>query len=583
MSYLKLIFLFLILNCSYAVDNERFQPATTAKEHLAKASTAQTVQERQIHQLSAVKALLAHHHLDQAEQLLFSIEKNSDAYVEQQKKILLAELYLAKQQPQQALVYVQRLGDISQLTVDTQADYYQIAAETYRRNNNLGENVIARINLMLLQPNKYDTEETRAEVFRDLQRLPIERLLVLQAENSAPTMLGWLDLAVIAKQFANQPIALVNHIKQWQRKYPVHSAQKMWGDDATLNEVVAAAKIIPRQVALLLPLSGAQAKSGKDFLDGFKAAFNTAENGEQIAVIKVYDVNYNNVMSQYRRAINDGARLVIGPMTKSAVEQLSEVVVPTLALNYTEQKNYHENLLQFGLSLVQEGEEVAKLAWQKGKGKILIVTPNNVAGNKTKQAFVEQWQQLGGTIAGSLTYATKVDFAEQVAAFLHVENFADKVNKNNYSGLRRKDFDSVFLVADPDQAKQLEVLLQKNYAKENIPIFATSSVYHDSNHAPYYEVKNLLFVDLPWILKNDVLVHALRYRARNKNNVASPMYALGVDSYRLALLFKRLQLLPNFAIDGVTGQILLNNNQQIYRQLPTIKLVDGRPKRLMVK
>ena len=84
--------------------------------------------------------------------------------------------------------------------------------------------------------------------------------------------------------------------------------------------------------------------------------------------MRVYPVNEDslNVLTVYEQAIESGARIVIGPLTRAGVAALaasSLVTVPTLALNTLEQSSPQPaRLYLFSLNVEQEARQIAQLA-----------------------------------------------------------------------------------------------------------------------------------------------------------------------------------------------------------------------------
>ena len=162
-----------------------------------------------------------------AEQLLTSIIDEHDVIFSQQKNLLMTQLYLKKSQPKEALKSLLKVSDLSQLPLDMQADYYRDAAATYLRNNDLLNSIIARIKLIDLQPNKAESIAEQEGILRDLQTISFLNLQNTLKNNDDLKIAGWIELAIIAKQYANQSVALASNIKQWKLQYPTTIAQQI--------------------------------------------------------------------------------------------------------------------------------------------------------------------------------------------------------------------------------------------------------------------------------------------------------------------------------------------------------------------
>src|SRR5690606_20177948 len=100
---------------------------------------------------------------------------------------------------------------------------------------------------------------------------------------------GWLALGALATSTGRQGIGWSNGVIRWQKAYGDHPA----------NSVVAEMQIpdggaldYPRQIALLLPLSGQTAAAGGAIQNGFFGAYFAAQSGlNDEQRIRVYDVN----------------------------------------------------------------------------------------------------------------------------------------------------------------------------------------------------------------------------------------------------------------------------------------------------
>jgi outer membrane PBP1 activator LpoA protein len=101
-----------------------------------------------------------------------------------------------------------------------------------------------------------------------------------------------------------------------------------------------------------------------------------------------------DIAQVYERAVQDGARLVIGPLTRSAVSALARsnlVSVPTLALNGPEvEVSLPSELHVFGLQLENEAKQIAQIASEKGRRRALA-EPATARCQTTHSGFVDEW------------------------------------------------------------------------------------------------------------------------------------------------------------------------------------------------
>jgi len=216
--------------------------------------------------------------------------------------------------------------------------------------------------------------------------------------------------------------------------------------------------------------------------------------------------------------------------------------------------------------------------------------PQGAWGNQIQQTFLQRWQQLGGNEIGIISFSNQENIATDIASALNVDQSKQRAQQLQstidesvkFIPRRRQDIDGIFLVAAPEQARQIRPLLQFYYAG-NLSIFSVANIYsgYVSTRADR-DLNNIYFNDMPWVLRKTQYINKLKqqiqlawptnFRANNR------LYGLGVDAFTLSLLSLRLAILPNFALNGVTGQLYLNSQQQIYRQLLWAHFVTGVPR-----
>lgn len=335
----------------------------------------------------------------------------------------------------------------------------------------------------------------------------------------------------------------------------------------------------PQQVALLLPLSGALSGSAQAIRDGFITAYNDANAQNRPAHINVIDTSNMGVQSAYQQAIAQGADFVVGPLTKSDVQTISNTVsVPTLALNYLDPGQVTPaQLYQFGLSPVDEARQTAALAWQKGARNAIIIAPAGSWGQSVATAFRAQWQALGGNVVDNLFFSgSNQAISRQIQNLLHFSQ-PDK----SVAPTRRHDFDVIFLAASPSAGRQVRPLLKFYYAGD-VPVYATSLIYSGVPRSSLdADLDGITFCDAPWALGNRVAEANLRQRvslfwsANFQQN--GRLYAVGVDSFNLMMQLKQLSASSSRNLSGATGTLYLDSQHRVVRQLACAQFRQGVP------
>ena len=301
-------------------------------------------------------------------------------------------------------------------------------------------------------------------------------------------------------------------------------------------------------IALILPLNIPAFKQPAEAVKQGVLTASKAQAGSP--PIQIYPTNEepNDVLAVYQQALNNGARVIIGPLTKTAVVALAEsnlVTVPTLALSVPDVEITNRNLYLFGLSLDAEARQVAQYMRRVGRQSVLIISSANTLGKRLKAAFSETWQRQGGNIAGHFTYSATIDL---------------NTLRDNASKIQA---DAVFLALSSREAG-----LARPYLPSHLASYATSQVFSGFTATNIVDLGGVRFLDMPWMLQADHPAVMVFYRADKPLRADDErLYAMGIDAYRLAQLFYQGAIPSSGTIlDGVTGQIGLIR-QQFTREL----------------
>lgn len=381
------------------------------------------------------------------------------------------------------------------------------------------------------------------------------------AGTNDPTKQGWIQLALISKRDSRNTPQLINDLMAWRAQYPNHPGNSLLPDNTTLTQLLSQPK--PKQIAILLPQSGAYSSAGQTVRAGLMNSYYQSGGKQNI---KFYDTTAStNISALYQQAIQDGADAVIGPLIKSDVETLASTgnfSAQTLALNYTTSLfgSLPANFYEFGLLPEDDVAQMAQRAKREGGSHAIVIAPQSAYGERMMSAFKNQWSANGGSIQDTYTYNTNADFNADIAALLKVNPETDKklsqsgADRTTLSKQRRQDFDVIILFGNSREAHIIVPLLRYYYA-DNIPIFATSSIESGDATAD---------MDL-----NGVTICDIPYAGTDK------MYAVGADAYTISQNLPRMQALPRFPLYGDTGALYLNSDHQIHRHIPCTRIQNG--------
>ncbi|MCW8825588.1 MAG: penicillin-binding protein activator, partial [Gammaproteobacteria bacterium] len=146
-----------------------------------------------------------------------------------------------------------------------------------------------------------------------LSHLPQEELDGIILGRSSSTLQGWADLIAITRELTRFPDEFSNQLSLWKRRYPEHTAQASLVDD--LLERSRNLVLNPKQIAILLPLSGSYAKAAGALRDGIVASYLADPHKDEIT-LRFYDTagNPEFIETIFQKAINDGAEFIVGPL-----------------------------------------------------------------------------------------------------------------------------------------------------------------------------------------------------------------------------------------------------------------------------
>ncbi len=498
------------------------------------------------------------------------------------KALLLGKIDLSEKHPQRALKKLASVRNTEQLPVYEQAQFHEALAHSYQALNRPLEAITERIKLDNILPDPLSRDNNRRALWFALTTLPVAELKTLAVESAPGSILkGWSELALIARKSPAHPEKMLVKLERWQQTFANHPARALLPE--SLEAMRDKLHTKPQQIALLLPLSGPLSGPGHAVQDGFMAALR--EDGAVTqTTLRLYDTHKLSAASAYHRAISDGADYVIGPLSKSNVTTVAAMQhpVPTLLLNNTNTRT-QDNAYQFGLSPPNEARQVAMKARRAGFSRALVIAPVGSWGDETLAAFQQEWKSLRAQVVDTLRFdPDEPEYLNEAIRNL-LQAVPDderkkqlkllaKNPKAEQGPLRREDFDVVFLLAYPSNARQIMPLLRYYYAGK-IPVYATSSIYTGTqNTMADRDLDPIIFCDMPFVLQNPGM--------KQKNwpegfNSYTRLYALGMDSYTLGTALNALLLFPALGTDNKTGALYLTLDHRISRILPFAQFEEG--------
>ena len=308
-------------------------------------------------------------------------------------------------------------------------------------------------------------------------------------------------------------------------------------------------------IALLLPLNaGALARHADMVRQGFLAAASAQPLPLPVRVYPTSDDD-GAVLAAYEQAVESGARLVVGPLTRANVTALAKnatLPVTTLALNQPDAKTWPARLVVFTLNTEAEARQIAQFAFRDGRRRTLTVSDDSALSRRIQRAFAEELQRQGGAVVADFRYAAD----PQRLALIRQE-------------ATPKLADSVFLALDTASARAARPVIDAA-----LPVYATSQANPGrGDPLARRELEGVRFVDMPWLLSPQHSAVMVYPRPRTDAIDLERLYAFGIDAARLAQSLLRSR--DNVTLDGVTGALRLTRDGQFTRELTTAQFEGG--------
>lgn len=441
--------------------------------------------------------------------------------------------------------------------------------------------VEARAALEPLLPTDWERDSNRAALWDTLGDVPMARLREIMPP--PPDDFGaWVELEFLTRAQRFDPPTLEESLRLWESRYPDHPAA-----DRDYRAELLARHLegigYPERIAVLLPLSGDLADAGRAVRDGMLAAYFHSD-AEDRPVLIFHDVGDDgeDPWAAYMRAAQDGADLVIGPLTRPAVQVFAEarsLPVPVLALNGApDELQPPTGLYRFGLLPEDDARAAARYAYASGQRHVAVLVPDGDWGRRVGRAFSEELEAAGGVVVGRQSYSeSSQDHAFSLRRLFALEDSDTRRRRVQgtvggtieYEPRRRQDIDAIFVGAFQDQARVIRPQIRFHQGT-TLPVLTTSHAYVGRVSDADSDLVGVTFFDSPWSLGESTPAPDRRTLERmlggNLGNHGA-LYGLGADAYRLIPQLRRLRDDPAQRIDGATGTLWIDQTGHVRRDL----------------
>jgi hypothetical protein len=259
---------------------------------------------------------------------------------------------------------------------------------------------------------------------------------------------------------------------------------------------------------------------------------------------------------------------------------------PLLALNFLPDGEPAPPLFfQFALSPVEEAKLVASRVLSDGHRLGIAIVPAGDWGSRVLGAFTQQLQSGGGTVlASTMIDPSQADYSDELKQVLGIDQSRARLEKLEsllgtrleFVPRRREDIQFIFSPASAGVERLLQPQLRFFYAG-GIPTYATSYAFEPDPRANQ-DLDGLMFPGMPWMLGSP-LADAVRSAAGQAWPSGGPrlgdLFAFGFDAYRIAEALRENRAPSSLDLSGLTGQLTLEPDGHIHRQLVWAQLRGG--------
>jgi uncharacterized protein len=460
-------------------------------------------------------------------------------------KILEAKLSAAQQDFDTVLRLLIPLQAEKGLLPSANASLHATLALAYDNRNNPLRALEQRCQTELYLAEKTEVEANQMQIWQSLTTVPKESLLEMRGDSPDAVVQGWIDLALVAKHFDQGG----RDIEQWRKTYGEHPAS-----DKLLQMLAneTSTKVFPpieENVALLLPLeTPGFAVAAEAVQAGFMAAADVAHAHPRVQIYPTRG-DRDQIALTYRRAIEEGASYVAGPLTREEVATLNSsklITVPTLALNALQEGVAPaDKIILFGLPVEEESRQLASIVRAQGIQSVIVAVADSALARRMAQAFAAEWTGLEG------------------ATVLQIEFSADSNMAELKAQITEHPADMIFLAANAEQARAV-----RPYLDQAIPTYGLSHIYDGNPENTLNSALSAIhFVDMPWLLESANPEYSEYRHAASAlpPGEAQRWFAVGVDAWHI-LSAQAGGTIDTLALRGLSGKLSMQGNR-IVRKL----------------
>ena len=574
-----------------------------ANVYLAQAANSKDPQQRDTNLLLAAHAYINANDYAAAQKLLKSIQPS----LTQSPTLLAEHKYLTARVLEHTSTYSDALKTLNypsnwSLPSWQMTAYHQFKAHLYQLNKQPIEQV-RELSLLTTYLPPAQANEVNNTIWQVLQPMHEQTIKTFTQDAKSPVFAGWLQLAYIAKHYAVDPTQLVRYLGEWQKQNPYHPAAAKLPAD--LDRALNAKPFTPKNIAVLLPLTGPRANAANAIRQGILASYMAKQN-DQVAV-NFYDTA-NDAASAYQQALTAGAEFIIGPLLPTEIEQIQVMnaantattnalanaanpdktantvaaapaaPVPQLFLNQVDKFTPDPNKFYFALSPAQEAADAAEHLYQDGVTMPLLLASNDALGKRMAESFIQAWKKKSDNVVEVYYYDGGDKMKTTVQDALGVRDSQARIarikellgNSVQADFRSRQDIDAIYMISTPQDLTLLKAFIDVNFSvfTQPVPLYTSSrSRVENESTQTAQDLNNLTLSDAPWLMQNgeeNLMVNTL---FSGWNNSQKRLFVMGYDAMDLIGRLAQMRSFTGYQFNGRSGALSVSPDGIVNRQL----------------
>jgi outer membrane PBP1 activator LpoA protein len=574
-------------NAARKGDHEQ---AATTYERIAESKTAS---EQIDLQLSAAREWLAANRPAEALRVIRALSGPLTPTQSLERSLIDADSALLSNRAAEAWQKISAIPDATGATSGSR--YYPLKMRIALATDRPVDGVRAEMAAEHYSVNAAETTQLRTQLLAGL-RTARERGVKLDPTASPdPTVRGWLELGAIATDTHGVSLNGAAESAGWRARYPNHPALEILPQAVPAPLVSAAAG---GRIALLLPLTGPAANQATTVRDGFQSAYDQLPQATR-PDLRLYDTGALPPAQAIAEARSAGSSIIVGPLTRedvSAVAALGSQSIPILALNYLPaDRQAPSGMYQYALSPENEARLVARRLVADGRRRGIALGPRGEWGSRVIDAFTRELTADGGSLISQAEYdSNENDYGYPLQSILRVSDSEARHQRLQsvlgtkllFEPRHRADIEFVFMITErPNNARLMLPQLKFAYAGD-IPTYALSTAYEPDSVDANRDIDGLIYPDMPWMVSDNGGIDAIRTQISQqwdgKTAWRSRLFAFGYDACQLAIALAGSRRNPaDVQVAGLSGQLHIEPDGHVLRDLIWVQIRDGDPKRLM--